>query len=66
LTGTSVNPARSIGPALVLGGDALQQVWLFIIAPLLGGVLAAACSRFLMSSGPAATVGRVERDDDDL
>jgi len=65
LTGTSVNPARSIGPAVVLGGDALRQVWLFIIAPLLGGALAAACSRFLMSSGKAATVGRVERGDDD-
>jgi aquaporin Z len=41
LTGTSVNPARSLGPALIVGGDALSQVWLFILAPLLGGVLAA-------------------------
>jgi aquaporin Z len=41
LTGTSVNPARSLGPALIVGGDALDQVWLFILAPLLGGVLAA-------------------------
>ena len=41
LTGTSVNPARSIGPALFAGGDALAQVWLFIVAPLIGGVLAA-------------------------
>ncbi len=41
LTGTSVNPARSIGPALFAGGDALAQVWLFIVAPLVGGVLAA-------------------------
>ncbi len=38
LTGTSVNPARSLGPALVVGGTALRQVWLFIVAPLLGGV----------------------------
>lgn len=41
LTGTSVNPARSLGPALVVRGDALSQVWLFIVAPLLGGALAA-------------------------
>jgi aquaporin Z len=41
VTGTSVNPARSLGPALVLGGPALSQVWLFIAAPLVGGVLAA-------------------------
>ncbi|MCC9310266.1 aquaporin [Kitasatospora sp. RB6PN24] len=41
LTGTSVNPARSLGPALVVGGTALAQVWLFIVAPLVGGVLAA-------------------------
>ena len=36
LTGTSVNPARSLGPALVVGGTALSQVWLFIVAPLVG------------------------------
>jgi aquaporin Z len=41
LTGTSVNPARSLGPALVVGGTALSQVWLFIVAPLVGGLLAA-------------------------
>ncbi|HVQ87042.1 MAG TPA: aquaporin [Actinomycetes bacterium] len=40
LTGTSVNPARSIGPALFQGGDALSQLWLFILAPLVGGVIA--------------------------
>jgi aquaporin Z len=38
-TGTSVNPARSIGPALFGGSEALKQVWLFIVAPLLGGGL---------------------------
>ena len=38
LTGTSVNPARSLGPALFAGGDALSQVWLFIVAPLAGAV----------------------------
>jgi aquaporin Z len=41
ITGTSVNPARSLGPALVVGGTALKQVWLFIVAPLVGGALAA-------------------------
>ncbi len=40
-TGTSVNPARSIGPALLQGGDALKQVWVFILAPLVGAALAA-------------------------
>jgi aquaporin Z len=42
LTGTSVNPARSLGPALFAGGESLQQVWLFLIAPLVGGALAVA------------------------
>lgn len=41
LTGTSVNPARSLGPALFVGGDALEQLWLFIVAPLVGGAIAA-------------------------
>jgi aquaporin Z len=41
LTGTSVNPARAFGPALVLGGIALSQVWLFIVAPLVGAIVAA-------------------------
>ncbi|MDX2092764.1 MAG: aquaporin [Kofleriaceae bacterium] len=55
LTGTSVNPARSIGPALIVGGDALRQLWLFIVAPLLGGAAAAAVWRVLIASR-----GRVE------
>ena len=41
LTGTSVNPARSIGPALFACGDALKDLWVFICAPLVGGALAA-------------------------
>jgi len=41
LTGTSVNPARSLGPALVVGGHAIDQLWLFIVAPLVGAVVAA-------------------------
>ncbi len=48
-TGTSVNPARSFGPALFVGGDALANVWVFIVAPLIGGVLAALCYKFLAS-----------------
>ena len=63
LTGTSVNPARSLGPALVVGGDALRQVWLFLVAPLVGGALAAACSRFLIASHPPAIAGRVDGAD---
>lgn len=41
ITGTSVNPARSFGPAIFAGGAALSQLWLFILAPIVGGVLAA-------------------------
>ncbi|WP_035748010.1 aquaporin [Glycomyces sp. NRRL B-16210] len=41
LTGTSVNPARSLGPALFAGGAPLEHLWLFIVAPLVGGLLAA-------------------------
>lgn len=41
ITGTSVNPARSFGPAIFEGGAALSQLWLFIVAPFLGGAIAA-------------------------
>ena len=47
LTGTSVNPARSLAPALFLGGKALSQVWVFIVAPLVGGAIATFIYRFL-------------------
>jgi aquaporin Z len=46
LTGTSVNPARSIGPAFMVGGTALSQLWLFIIAPLIGGAIAGALAMY--------------------
>jgi aquaporin Z len=49
LTGTSVNPARSLGPALLVGGPALSQVWLFLAAPLVGGIVAAGMHMILTS-----------------
>jgi aquaporin Z len=45
LDGTSVNPARSLGPALLVGGAPLAHVWLFVVAPLVGGAIAAAVVR---------------------
>ena len=47
LTGTSVNPARSLAPAIFLMGDAIKQVWVFIVAPLIGGALAAYLYEYL-------------------
>lgn len=47
VTNTSVNPARSTGPALMVGGLALQQLWLFWLAPLIGGALGGAMYRAL-------------------
>ena len=46
LTGTSVNPARSLAPALFVGGEALKQVWVFIVAPFIGSALAAVTYKF--------------------
>ena len=48
-TGTSVNPARSFGPAIFAGGDAFTNVWIFIFAPLVGGALAALVYKALSS-----------------
>ncbi len=50
LTGTSVNPARSLAPAIFVGGVALNQVWLFIVAPLAGAALAALVYKALLSA----------------
>lgn len=47
VTGTSVNPARSLGPAIIVGGTALNQLWLFWVAPIIGGLLAAAVWKIL-------------------
>lgn len=49
ITGTSVNPARSIGPALFDGGVALRQLWLFIVAPFVGAALSAGVWKLLSS-----------------
>lgn len=55
VTNTSVNPARSIGPAVFVGGWALSQLWLFIIAPLIGAAIAAAV--YTVTHKPAAVIG---------
>jgi aquaporin Z len=55
VTNTSVNPARSTGPALFVGGWALQQLWLFWVAPLIGGVLGGVVYRWL-SDEPSGVV----------
>lgn len=50
ITGTSVNPARSIGPAIFAGGKAFSQVWLFVVAPIIGGILGAIIWRTLLET----------------
>ena len=47
LTGTSVNPARSLAPAVIMGGEALKQVWLFVVAPLCGSTISAVVFKLL-------------------
>ncbi len=47
VTNTSVNPARSTGPALFVGGWAIAQLWLFWVAPIVGGILGALCYKFV-------------------
>ncbi len=53
VTNTSVNPARSVGPAVFVGGWALQQLWLFWVAPLIGGALGGLAYRWLSPDHPA-------------
>jgi aquaporin Z len=55
VTNTSVNPARSTGPALFAGGLALQQLWLFWVAPIVGGMIGAVTYRFI-SEEPAGDI----------
>jgi aquaporin Z len=52
ITGTSVNPARSLGPALLVAGDAIREVWLFIVAPILGAIVAALIWKLFFDPGP--------------
>ena len=52
ITGTGVNPARSLGPAIFKGGEALSQIWIFILAPLAGGIAAALIWMFLDKKDP--------------
>ena len=59
-TGTSVNPARSIGPAIFTKGDALSQLWLFILAPLVGAALAALFYRFVIAEKEEEVFEEVE------
>jgi aquaporin Z len=61
VTNTSVNPARSTGPALIVGGWALQQLWLFWIAPLLGAALAGVVYRWSSRRGDALGAGEAVR-----
>ncbi len=59
VTNASFNPARSLGAAIFGGGDALAQLWLFVVAPLLGGALGAAVWKYLLTPGESpAGVGR--------
>ena len=63
VTNTSVNPARSTGPALFVGGWALAQLWLFWVAPIVGGIVGGVAYRGLMSTTAAETpvAQRIER-----
>jgi aquaporin Z len=61
VTNTSVNPARSIGPAVFVGGWALEQLWVFIVAPLIGAVLASALYRGMRGPEVPITARRAEQ-----
>jgi aquaporin Z len=61
VTNTSVNPARSIGPAIFVGGWALSQLWLFIIAPLIGAAIAAAVYTATHKPAEVISVKEAER-----
>ena len=63
VTNTSVNPARSTGPAIFVGGWALAQLWLFWLAPVLGGLLGGAVYRWLIEEAPAGALGEARGAD---
>ena len=64
VSGTSVNPARSLGPALFDGGKALSQLWLFIVAPIVGGLVAAGFYKLLLDENDKVTKKTVEVHED--
>jgi aquaporin Z len=61
ITNASVNPARSIGPALLAGGWAIRQLWVFIVAPLLGAIAAAAAYSAIKAKASKPELSMVER-----
>ena len=61
VTNTSVNPARSIGPAVFVGGWAISQVWLFIVAPIVGAIIAALVYRVIGTFRPIISAQEAER-----
>ena len=61
VTNTSVNPARSIGPAVFVGGWALSQLWVFVVAPLIGAALATAVYRVMALPTPVLTTRAAEQ-----
>jgi aquaporin Z len=61
ITNTSVNPARSIGPALFVGGWAIEQLWLFIVAPLIGAAIAAGVYGAIRIPAELITTPQAER-----
>ncbi len=63
VTNTSVNPARSTGPAIFVGGWALAQLWLFWVAPIIGAALAGLIYSQLFAEGQQKTVRAAERSD---
>jgi len=64
ISGASVNPARSLGPAVFAGGKALGQLWLFFVAPILGGLLAAGFWKVVMEQKETITKKTVEVHED--
>ncbi|HEY2393151.1 MAG TPA: aquaporin Z [Candidatus Angelobacter sp.] len=61
VTNGSFNPARSIGPAVYVGGWALEQLWLFIVAPMAGGVIAAVLYKTIRMPGPLISAKQAEQ-----
>lgn len=62
-TGASFNPARSFGPAIISGGAALSQLWLYVLATLLGGVLAAFVAKYVLDTEAGAPGVEQEKDE---